>query len=356
MASREPTWGECKAFTFRTRDKWRAEAARIRENPKCRSKNNTIYCNHISDEIGDSFPISKLTQGKVTQIVIDLEETREWEGPSSPNLIIKTIRTVVNHCYDHGFIDEKPFKKLALRGKSEKRKTFFTVEEIRRLADACMDPFRLEPMADMVWMLGCTGMRVGELLNITSEDIEIEARRIHIGGREGFVTKGKNYRWVTLIDPLIPVLEKRLASVPTGQRLFDNDFGSVSSLRRRFNRIRDYAGFSPKHSFHALRRGFATVLSQLGIPPTEIQNMLGHANINTTLDYIQVADTRKVEALNKLNDYIKDGNSPNANQGISNELYAQLKAQNDNLQAQLNTLMALISSQANGSSIVEHVR
>lgn len=355
MASREPTWGECKAFTFRTRDKWRAEAARIRENPKCRSKGNTIYCNHISEEIGDSFPISKLTQGKVTQIVIDLEEAREWEGPSSPNLIIKTIQTVVNHCYNHGFIAEKPFKKLELRGKAVKRKTFFTVEEIRRLADACIDPYQLEPMADIVWMLGCTGMRIGELMKVTAEDIELQARRIHIGGRPGFVTKGKNYRWVTLIDPLIPVLEKRLAAVPAGQRLFENDFGSVTSLRRRFNKIRDYCGFPPNYSFHALRRGFATILSELGTPVTQIQNMLGHAEIDTTLQYIQVVDTSKVRALEKLNDYIKNGESPEPNQGISNELYAQLKAQNDNLQAQLNALMALVSSQAAASSIVEQV-
>lgn len=353
MANREPTWGECKAFTFRTRDRWRAEAARIRENPKCRAQNNTIYCSHISDEIGDSFPISKLTQGKVTQIVIDLEESREWEGPSSPNLIIKTIRTVVNHCYDHGFIAEKPFKKLELRGKAVKRKTFFSVEQIKRLADACIDPYQLEPMADIIWMLGCTGMRIGELLKLTSEDIELQARRIHIGGRPDFVTKGKNYRWVTLIDPLIPILEKRIAAVPAGHRLFENDFGSVSSLRRRFNKIRDYCGFAPTYSFHALRRGFATVLAELGTPVIEIQNMLGHADIDTTLHYVQVVDTNKVRALEKLNDFIKNGESAEPNQALSNDLYAQLKAQNDSLQAQLNSLMALLGQRVTESSAVE---
>jgi integrase len=354
MADRGPTWGECKAFTFKTREKWRAEAARIRENPKCRSQNNTLYCAHITREIGDNFLISKLTQGKVTEIAIDLEEEREWVGPSSPNLIIKTIRTVVNHCYDHGFIEEKPFKKLALRGKTESRKTFFTVEDIKRIADAAIDPYQLQSLSDVVWMLGCTGMRIGELLKVTSEDIELEARRIHIGGRPGFITKGKNYRWVTLIDPLIPVLERRMAEIPAGKRLFANDFGSVSSLRRRFNKIRNYCGFPPNYSFHALRRGFATILAELGTPVTTIQNMLGHARIDTTLSYVQITDTGKVKALNRMNDYIRDG-SPEQNAPNSLDLYAKLQQQNDQLQAQLNAVMTLLGQQQYGSSVVEQV-
>lgn len=352
MAKSGPTWGECKAFTFKTREAWRAEAARIRENPKCRNQSFTTYCNHITGEIGDGFPIMGLTQGKVNQITIDLEEEREWIGPSSANLVIKTIRTVVNHCHDNGFIDEKPFKKLPLRGKSVKRKTFFTIDDIRRITDAAIDPYRLESLSDIIWTLGCTGMRIGELLKVTSEDIDLTGRRIHIGGRPGFVTKGKNYRWITLIDPLVPILEKRMASVPTGKRLYCNDFGSASSLRRRFNKIRDYCGFTPDYSFHALRRGFATVLSQLGIPPTEIQDMLGHANINTTLDYIQVADTRKVQALNKLNNFIRDGDQSAQVETPSMDLYVKLQQQNDQLQAQLNALMAMLGQQLPQSSNV----
>jgi integrase len=353
MSKRQPTWGECKAFTFKTRQAWREEAARIRENPKCRGQSFTTYCNHITGEVGDGFPIMSLTQGKITQITIDLEEEREWVGPSSPNLIIKTIRTVVNHCYDHGFIDEKPFKKLPLRGKNAKRKTFFTIDDIRKIADAAIDPYRLESMSDVIWTLGCTGMRIGELLKVTAEDIDLKDRRIHIGGRPGFITKGKNYRWITLIDPLVPILEKRMAEVPTGNRLFCNDFGSASSLRRRFNKIRDYCQFTPDYSFHALRRGFATILSQLGIPATEIQDMLGHAKIETTLDYIQVADSRKVQALNKLNDYIKEGDSPKQPEANTLDLYAKLQRQNDQLQAQLNSLMALLGQQIPQSSYVE---
>lgn len=355
MAKREPTWGECKAFTFKTRQAWRAEAARIRENPKCKGQNNTIYCNHVSNEISDGFPISKLTQGKVTQIVIDLEEEREWEGPSSGNLVIKTIQTVVNHCLKHGFIDAKPFIQLELRGKPQKRKTFFTVEDIRKIANAAIDPFQLQSLSDIVWMLGCTGMRIGEILKITSQDIEIPEQRIHIGGRPGFTTKGKNYRWVRLIDPLIPVLERKLSEVPEGHPLFARDFGSVSSLRRRFNKIRDYCGFTPNYSFHALRRGFATVLSQLGTPIVEIQEMLGHAKIDTTLDYIQIADTSKVKAINKLNDYVKDGDSSRPDQPTAFDLYTKLQQQNDQLQAQLNAVMALLGQQNIQSSNVEQV-
>lgn len=353
MAKREPTWGECKAFTFKTREPWRAEAARIRENPKCRGQHNTIYCKHITDEIGDSFPISRLTQARVTQLVLDLEEQKEWVGPSSPNHIIQTILTVVNHCYDHGIIEEKPFKKLVKRRKAEHRTTYFSLEQLKMVADAAIDPYRMEALAETIWMLGGTGMRLGELFKLTREDIELDARRIHIGGRPGFVTKGKNYRWIKLIDPLIPILEKRFESTPIGQPLFANDFGSVTSLRRAFNKVRDYCGLTPNHSFHALRRGFASILAELGTPDSQIQDMMGHANFETTRKYIQVADKSKVQAIDKLNEYIKNEHIARPAEPSPADLYAKLQQQNEQLQAQLNAVMALLGQQNFGSSRLE---
>lgn len=355
MAKREPTWGECKAFTFKTREAWRAEAARIRDNPKARGQHNTIYCNHITEQISDGFPISSLTQATVTQLVLDLEEEKEWVGPSSPNHIIQTILTVVNHCYDHGFIDKKPFKKLVKRRKAEHRTTFFTIEQLRQVAQAAIDPYRMEALSDNIWMLGGTGMRLGELFKLTAEDIDLDTRRIHIGGRPGFVTKGKNYRWITLIDPLIPILEKRFEYRRENVPLFANDFGSVTSLRRAFNKVRDYCGFPPRYSFHALRRGFASILAELGVPDSQIQDMMGHANFETTRNYIQVADKSKVQAIDKLNDYLKHGDQPRPEKPLEQDLYAQLKQQNDNLQAQLNALVALLGQQNVGSSNVERV-
>ena len=55
--------------------------------------------------------------------------------------------------------------------------------------------------------------------------------------------------------------------------------------------------------FHALRHTYATRLFEAGIPPKTVQHLMGHSDIETTMNiYTHVMKEQKIEAIDKLNE------------------------------------------------------
>lgn len=55
-------------------------------------------------------------------------------------------------------------------------------------------------------------------------------------------------------------------------------------------------------NFHGLRHTYATRLFEAGVPPKTVQALMGHANIDVTMDiYTHVMEDTKLEAIEKLN-------------------------------------------------------
>ena len=58
----------------------------------------------------------------------------------------------------------------------------------------------------------------------------------------------------------------------------------------------------PPIRFHALRHTYATRLFEAGVPPKTVQELMGHADISTTMNiYTHVMENEKVEAVDKIN-------------------------------------------------------
>jgi len=57
---------------------------------------------------------------------------------------------------------------------------------------------------------------------------------------------------------------------------------------------------SGKVTVHSLRKTFAASLHRCGVPVKVIQELLGHANLNTTEAYIEVTESDKIEAVEVL--------------------------------------------------------
>ncbi|KKM23635.1 hypothetical protein LCGC14_1613200 [marine sediment metagenome] len=59
----------------------------------------------------------------------------------------------------------------------------------------------------------------------------------------------------------------------------------IRSIQRRFEKYSKLAKLDPKYSFHSLRHGFATRLLESGVPPNQVQLLMGHSNLATTSIY-----------------------------------------------------------------------
>ena len=170
-----------------------------------------------------------------------------------------------------------------------KIKTGTTVKEVisdenmEILRDNCSDARDLA----MIDLLFSTGMRVGELVNLDIADVDFEERECIVYG------KGDKERRVYFDARTKLHLQNYLES-----RSDDNEalFVSLKSPYERLKiggievRLREFGkklGFQKVHP-HKFRRTLATVAIDKGMPIEQLQQLLGHKKIDTTLQYAMV--------------------------------------------------------------------
>lgn len=344
------TFGECAEYTFKTRDSWVRERKAVdewkriqelpkEERPRHLSKPSMfrhIQVNHVISMRGASYPIQRLDQAAVTQLIFELEDERNWSSKETCNKVIDTIRTIVNHCKRHQFIEEAPFEYLEMFTGSEHRLTWFTMSQMEQLYEAACNVFGYPALGEIFLTLGLTGMRLGELQKLRVMDIDIPNLRIHVGGRDGFITKAKNWRVIPIQDRILSILIERTRDQPQKKHVFADDFGSVDSLRRSFNKIRNYVGINEKHVIHSLRHSYATFLNESGVPPMTIKDLMGHKRIETTLRYCKISDVARNQAQEALNQQLMRASQPAPEPAMPS--YDQLLQQVNALQQLLVTM------------------
>jgi integrase/recombinase XerC len=140
-----------------------------------------------------------------------------------------------------------------------------------------------------------TGIRVSELANLTLEDIDLLKPAIRVRG------KGMQEREIALEKKGIHALKSYLAvrGESLSARVFLNYQGepiSERGIRKLVVKYRKAAGITKKASCHTLRHTFATYKAEKGVSAYQLQQWLGHANLNTTQIYVHLGkqNARKV--------------------------------------------------------------
>jgi integrase/recombinase XerC len=132
-----------------------------------------------------------------------------------------------------------------------------------------------------------TGIRVSELASLRMQDIDFLKPSVTVAG------KGKVSREIALEKKGIQALKSYLAVRPESlaSRLFLNYKGepiSERGIRKLVVKYTKAAGITKKASCHTLRHTFATYKAEKGVSPFQLQQWLGHANLNTTQIYVHL--------------------------------------------------------------------
>jgi integrase/recombinase XerC len=132
-----------------------------------------------------------------------------------------------------------------------------------------------------------TGIRVSELASLRIEDIDFIKPAITVRG------KGNQEREIALEKKGIHALKSYLAVRPQSlsSRVFLNYQGepiSERGIRKLVVKYRVEAGITKKASCHTLRHTFATYKAERGVSAYQLQQWLGHANLNTTQIYVHL--------------------------------------------------------------------
>ena len=166
----------------------------------------------------------------------------------------------------------------------EVKKAFSDIE-IDALRSACQS---LKERALIEFLLS-TGARVSEVAEMKVQDVNIETLSVHILHGKGDKER-ITYTTAVGMKHLLAYIHSRKE---TGDALFyskNHEPIRTSGIRFILNNVAKRAGVSNVHP-HRFRRTFATNLSKRGMAVQEIQKLMGHANINTTLVYIATDDS-----------------------------------------------------------------
>jgi len=144
-----------------------------------------------------------------------------------------------------------------------------------------------------------TGARVSEMLQLKTEDVEKDTVRI--------LGKGAKYRELFFPKILKPYLKKWVeeASKKPGEYLFSlKSKPEPQSRGRLFESLKKYAGAAKVKkssvSPHALRHLYTKNLSEIGVSPAAIRQLLGHSAKDTTDLYLSMGKKELLGIINKI--------------------------------------------------------
>jgi len=195
----------------------------------------------------------------------------------------RILSTFFSWLEDEDYIVKSPVRRIHKVKTGKTVKETYSDESLELMRDHCDNPRDLA----MIDLLCSTGIRVGELVKLNRTDIDFENRECIVFG------KGNKQRKVYFDARTKIHLQKYLLS-----RTDDNEalFVSllhpfarlqISGVEIRLRKIGKDLNFIKVHP-HKFRRTLATMAIDKGMPIEQVQQLLGHQSIDTTLQYAMV--------------------------------------------------------------------
>lgn len=226
--------------------------------------------------------IRDLTTGDLRTYLAHYQQERK-----SSKVTIDNMRRIFSSFFgwleDEDYILKSPVRRIHKIKTDKTIKETFSDEGLELLRDAC-DEIRDLAMIDL---LASTGMRVGELVRLNREDINFYERECLVFG------KGNSERIVyfdarTKIH-LINYLDNRQDDNPAlfVSLSFPYNRLLIGGVETRLRQIGEKADLNKVHP-HKFRRTLATRAIDKGMPIEQVQHLLGHVKIDTTMHYAMV--------------------------------------------------------------------
>ncbi len=208
---------------------------------------------------------------------------------------ISAIRSFYNYLLTKGIIDNNIFNSIRNPKLEKKLPNYLSYEELSKILDNIdtSTPIGLRNRL-LIEMFYATGCRVSELINIKLIDINFSNKSIKIMG------KGKKMRVVYYGEYAQDYLNKYLKTGfnKDSKYLFLNDKKKHLSINDVENIIKELVknlSLKTHVTPHTLRHTFATHLLNNGADIKTVQELLGHASLNTTGIYTHISNDRLKE-------------------------------------------------------------
>ena len=237
-------------------------------------------------------PIRKITTEQIRQYLVDYQAINNCSKVTVDN-VRRNVSSFFSWLEEEDYILKSPMRRIHKIKTTKTVKNTIT-EEIERLRDQC-DCKRDLAIIDLLYS---TGMRVGELVRLNIEDIDFNERECIVLG------KGDKERRVYFDAKTKIHLQDYLANrSDTNPALFvslDAPYNrlQISGVEVRLRMLGRSLGIERIHP-HKFRRTMATRAIDKGMPVEQVQKILGHSQIDTTMQYAIVNQNNVKESHRK---------------------------------------------------------
>ena len=227
-------------------------------------------------------PIRKITTEEIRAYLSEYQENSHCTNVTVDN-IRRNISSFFSWLEEEDYILKSPMKRIHKIKTKTVVKSVISDEGIEKLRDYCTESRDLA----IIDLLYSTGIRVGELVNLNIDDIDLEGRECVVYG------KGNKERRVSF-DAKAKVHLKRYMEErqDNNEALFvtlDYPYNrlKISGVEIRLRALGRKLNLERIHP-HKFRRTMATRAIDKGMPIEQVQKILGHSQIDTTMQYAMV--------------------------------------------------------------------
>ena len=229
--------------------------------------------NHIS------IPIRRVTTEEMRTYLVKYQKINNCSKVTVDN-VRRNISSFFSWLEEEDYILKSPMRRIHKIKTKTVVKGIISDEAIEKLRDQCT---KIRDLA-MIDLLYSTGIRVGELVNLNIEDINFEQRECIVYGkgdkerRVYFDAKAKIHlqEYLNSRNDRNPALFVTLDQ--PHERL------KISGVEIRLRKMGRKLGLERVHP-HKFRRTMATRAIDKGMPIEQVQKILGHSQIDTTMQY-----------------------------------------------------------------------
>ena len=227
-------------------------------------------------------PIRRVTTEDIRTYLSQYQKVNNCSKVTVDN-VRRNISSFFSWLEEENYILKSPMRRIHKIRTNQQVKDIITDEEIEELRDHCLCRRDLA----MIDLLYSTGIRVGELVNLNRDDVDFDARECVVFGKGG--KERKVYFDAKAKLHLLNYIESRRDDNPALFVTLDSphDRLMVSGVEIRLRKLGRRVDIEKVHP-HKFRRTMATRAIDKGMPIEQVQKILGHSQIDTTMRYAMV--------------------------------------------------------------------